>query len=105
MTDTATAHSGLAVFGEFAPDGQEAYDNAVTRFREKNIVLPTFAELRDPSTIPSGIVESLTTVEKDAPDARTAGAATRRRIAGRGPGPIPACRARFPHLSSVPEPA
>ena len=42
MTDT-----GLAVFGSFATDGQEAYDNAVDRFRENNIVLPTFAQLRD----------------------------------------------------------
>ena len=62
--------SGLAVFGDFAPDGQTAYDNAVGRFREKNIVLPTFAQLRDPSTIPSGIVDQLATVEKDAADAR-----------------------------------
>ncbi|MFT7597787.1 MAG: cysteine synthase A [Acidimicrobiales bacterium] len=61
---------GLAVFGEFDPDGQQAYDNAVTRFRDNNIVLPTFAQLSDPSTIPATIVEQLTTVEKDAPDAR-----------------------------------
>jgi len=62
--------SGLAVFGDFAPDGQTAYDNAVVRFREKNIVLPTFAQLRDPSAIPSSIVDQLATVEKDAADAR-----------------------------------
>ncbi len=47
--------TNLDVFGEFAPDGREAYDNAVTRFREKNIVLPTFAQLRNPSSIPSAI--------------------------------------------------
>ena len=51
MTNTADAPvEGLAVFGEFADDGQGAYDNAVQRFRERNIVLPTFAQLRDPST-------------------------------------------------------
>ena len=62
--------SGLAVFGEFNPDGRQAYENAVARFRENNIVLPTFAQLRDPSTIPEPIVAALTEVEKDAPDAR-----------------------------------
>ena len=35
----ATA-SKLAVFGEFAPDGRAAYDNAVTRFRDNKILLP-----------------------------------------------------------------
>ena len=62
--------SGLAVFGEFADGGTEAYANAVTRLRENQILLPTFAQLRDPSTIPSSITESLAAVEKDAPDAR-----------------------------------
>ena len=60
----------LAVFGEFAPDGREAYDNAVTRFRDNNIVLPTFAQLRDPSTIPGPIIDSLATVDKNAGDPR-----------------------------------
>ncbi len=60
--------TNLDVFGEFAPDGREAYDNAVTRFREKNIVLPTFAQLRNPSSIPSVIRDGLATVEKNAPD-------------------------------------
>ena len=71
MTNTADAPvEGLAVFGEFADDGQGAYDNAVQRFRERNIVLPTFAQLRDPSTIPASIVDQLSGVEKDAADAR-----------------------------------
>ena len=73
MTDTSQAHSasdGLAIFGEFAADGQGSYDNAVQRFKERNIVLPTFAQLREPSTIPQTIVDQLQTVEKDAPDAR-----------------------------------
>ena len=66
----ASKASELAVFGEFAPEGEQAYANAVTRFRENNIVLPTFAQLRDPSIIPAPIVDSLAQVEKDAPDAR-----------------------------------
>ena len=61
MTNKSTtqASAGLAVFGEFAEGGQDAYDNAVQRFRERNIVLPTFAQLRDPSTIPAGISDQL----------------------------------------------
>jgi len=69
-TKTSDHESKLAVFGEFAPDGKPAYDNAVQRFREQNIVLPTFAQLRDPSTIPSTIVEQLSEVDKDAADPR-----------------------------------
>ena len=62
--------SGLAVFGSFSPDGRAAYDNAVSRFRDNDIVLPTFAQLRDPSTIPEPILASLAEVDKDAPDPR-----------------------------------
>ena len=60
----------LAVFGEFHPDGRQAYDNAVKRFREANIVLPTFAQLRDPSTMPPSVRGQLATVDKDAADSR-----------------------------------
>ncbi len=69
MTNTDTA-SQLAIFGEFAPDGQASYDNAVARFKANNIVLPTFAQLRDPSTIPAAITDQLSGVEKDAADPR-----------------------------------
>ncbi|MEL6984566.1 MAG: hypothetical protein AAFO29_19215 [Actinomycetota bacterium] len=65
-----TPGSDLAVFDAFAPDGEAAYANAVERFREQNIVLPTFAQLRDPSTIPASIIEQLAEVDKDAPDPR-----------------------------------
>jgi cysteine synthase len=37
-------------------------DNAVCRFREKSILLPTFAQLRDPQTIPQSIRDSLRSV-------------------------------------------
>ncbi len=67
---TSTSASNLDIFGEFSPDGRESYDNAVGRFRENNIVLPTFAQLRDPSTIPEAITASLAEVEKDAADPR-----------------------------------
>ena len=41
--------------------------NSVARFREQGIVLPTFAQLADPSTVDPSIVAG---VDKDAPDAR-----------------------------------
>ncbi|MGI9595575.1 MAG: pyridoxal-phosphate dependent enzyme [Acidimicrobiales bacterium] len=58
------------MFGEFDPNGGQAYANAVTRFRENNIVLPTFAQLRDPALIPDSIKTALAEVDKDAPDPR-----------------------------------
>jgi cysteine synthase len=58
----------LAIFAEFDPDGRQAYDNAVGRFREADIVLPTFAQLRDPSTIPEATVDALASVDPNAGD-------------------------------------
>jgi len=62
--------SNLPIFAELDPDGRQAYDNAVTRFRENNIVLPTFAQLRDPSTMPERITKTLNDVDHNAADAR-----------------------------------
>ncbi|NNF54938.1 MAG: pyridoxal-phosphate dependent enzyme [Acidimicrobiales bacterium] len=58
----------LAIFGEFAEGGETSYQNARTRFKEQNITLPTFAELRDPSIIPADVKEKLKSVDKDAAD-------------------------------------
>ncbi len=58
----------LAIFGEFAEGGETAYENARIRFKEQNITLPTFAQLRDPSTIPADVKEKLKSVDKDAAD-------------------------------------
>ena len=66
----ASGSVGLSIFDDLAPDGQPAYDNAVARFRQNNIVLPTFAQLRDPSTMPEAVIASLATVDVDAPDPR-----------------------------------
>ncbi len=60
----------LAVFADFDQTGREAYNRAVGRFRDNNIVLPTFAQLRDPTSIPGGTIEALRSVDKDAPDPR-----------------------------------
>ncbi len=38
------------------------YQNAIKRAKEKKIVLPTFAEMRDPSLIPNKIKEALKTI-------------------------------------------
>ena len=46
---------------------EKALANSVKRFAEQKIVLPTFAQLADPSTIPTSITAG---VHKDAPDAR-----------------------------------
>jgi cysteine synthase A len=44
------------------------YERTVGRFRELRIVLPTFAQLAEPSTIPGRIAERLDGLEPDAPD-------------------------------------
>ena len=46
---------------------EKALANSVKRFAEQKIVLPTFAQLANPSTIPASITAG---VHKDAPDAR-----------------------------------
>jgi cysteine synthase len=46
---------------------KSVYDRTVRRFREARIVLPTFAQLADPSLIPSEIGAALAGVEPDVP--------------------------------------
>ena len=47
---------------------EQALANTVDRFRERQIVLPTFSQLADPSTMPAGVREALANVGADAPD-------------------------------------
>ena len=49
---------------------RRAYDSALRRFRERGIVMPTFAEVADPQRIDPARVSGLETVDPDAPDAR-----------------------------------
>ncbi len=49
---------------------QGSYDAAVRRFRERGIVMPTFAQLADPTTAPTDAVASLAGLDPDTPDAR-----------------------------------
>ncbi|MSY13573.1 MAG: pyridoxal-5'-phosphate-dependent protein subunit beta, partial [Actinobacteria bacterium] len=44
----------------------ESRARSITRFREQGVVLPTFRQLADPSTIPAGAVGN---ADKNAPDA------------------------------------
>ena len=46
----------------------EVLSRSVGRFRAQRIVLPTFAQLADPATIPTVVQERLRTVHRDAPD-------------------------------------
>jgi hypothetical protein len=45
---------------------QDSYDRSVARFREAQILLPTMAQLADPSTIPASIRAALAGVDRDA---------------------------------------
>lgn len=46
---------------------RSVYDRAVARFRDARILLPTFAQLADPSTIPDDIRAAVSGVDPDAP--------------------------------------
>ena len=43
----------------------DSYKRSVQRFREANILLPTFAQLADPSTIPADICSALNGVGRN----------------------------------------
>ena len=45
---------------------RQVYDNTLARFRDARVVLPTFAELAYPNTIPAGIQARLAEVDPDA---------------------------------------
>jgi cysteine synthase len=45
-----------------------AFEHTVNRFREMGVLLPTFAQLADPSTIPAEVRDRLAAVDPDAPD-------------------------------------
>jgi cysteine synthase len=46
----------------------EVVERTVAHLRDAGVVLPTFAELADPSRIPAGVTERLAGVDPDAPD-------------------------------------
>ena len=55
--------------GDQVVDSQ-VYDRTVARFKERKILLPTFAELARPETIPGTVKAALAGVKPDAPDPR-----------------------------------
>jgi cysteine synthase A len=52
------------------PADRTTYEQTVRRFRETRTVLPTFAQLIDPHTIPATARAALASVDPDAPDPR-----------------------------------
>ena len=44
---------------------QAVYDRAVRHFRERNITLPRFSQLADPSTIPASVRSAVARVDAD----------------------------------------
>ena len=46
---------------------REVYKRTLARFRDAGVVMPTFGELKDPSTIPPAIAKRLAAVDPDAP--------------------------------------
>jgi cysteine synthase len=66
---TAPAHSpDIGMVTEVVDAG--ARDRSIERFRQQRILLPTFAQLRDPETIPAAVRAALASVDPDVPDAR-----------------------------------
>jgi cysteine synthase len=62
--DARTTQLGLAA----EVVDREALGRSVARFREQGILLPTFAELADPSSIPPAVQARLSAVDRDAAD-------------------------------------
>ncbi len=46
---------------------RQVYENSVQRFAERNILLPTFAQLAEPATIPQRVKDRLATIDPDEP--------------------------------------
>jgi len=75
MTATASSPAGLstsALAGQLGLASEvvdtAALGRSVQRFHEQGIVLPTFAQLADPSSIPKSTRVRLAAVDRDAPD-------------------------------------
>ena len=66
--EVARAHESLGLTTEIADQG--VYERTVQRFQERNIALPTFAELADPSAIPSARIAPLGGLDRNEPDSR-----------------------------------
>ncbi len=64
----AKSHKSLGLTTEIADQG--VYERTIERFKQRNIALPTFSELADPSTIPAARIAALAGLDRNEPDAR-----------------------------------
>ena len=85
---------------------QDVYARTVERFREAGIVMPTFAQLADPSTIPAETRRRVAEVDPDAaPSAATSSASTGTTTLDEAePVALPAHVVLPPELTGVPSP-
>jgi cysteine synthase len=66
VTTTSSIPAAFGLSGTI--DDPEQYERVIGRFREQRILLPTFAQLRDPSTIPANVRAALAHVDPDVAD-------------------------------------
>jgi len=84
---------------------QAVYESSVQRFREANVVMPTFAQLADPCAMPADLLRHVAEAEPDAPDARNLFRAHWHNDRGESmPVPMPAHVVLPPELTGVPSP-
>jgi cysteine synthase len=83
----------------------DAYQHAVTRFRDQRIALPTFAQLADPATIPASTHQGLAGVDRNTADPRNLFRVHwHNRFHGAGLAPVPEHLVLPPALTGVAAP-
>ena len=81
------------------------YESSVRRFREAGIVMPTFAQLADPSSMSADLLNDVAQADPDAPDPRNLFRAHWHNEFGESmPVPLPAHVVLPPELTGVPSP-
>jgi len=84
---------------------QDVYASSVKRFREAGIVMPTFAQLADPRSMPVELLNDVAQADPDSPDPRNLFRAHWHNDTGESmPVPTPAHVVLPPELTGVPSP-
>jgi len=84
---------------------QAVYESSVQRFREAAIVMPTFAQLADPRSMPADLLSDVAQADPDSPDPRNLFRAHWHNDFGETmPVPLPAHVVLPPELTGVPSP-
>ena len=84
---------------------QGVYQSSVQRFREAGIVMPTFAQLADPNSMPTDLLSDVAQADPDSPDPRNLFRAHWHNDTGESmPVPLPAHVVLPPELTGVPSP-